>query len=199
MDRPSAAAHLGSRGRAARQRIDALVNNAGIYEARRRRCVRRRLARRLGADDAHQPAGVRPTCAGWPSSISATNGGGRIVNVASRAAWRGDSPAHWHYAASKGGDDRDDQVDRARLCGRRHPRLRRLARLHRHRDDRGISARAAAARRSSPKSRSAASPAPTKSPRRSAGWRPKRRRRRPAPSSTSTGQAMCGERGLGFA
>ena len=30
------------------------------------------------------------------------NGGGRIVNVASRAAWRGDSPSHWHYAASKG-------------------------------------------------------------------------------------------------
>jgi 3-oxoacyl-[acyl-carrier protein] reductase len=31
------------------------------------------------------------------------NGGGRIVNVASRAAYRGDSPAHWHYAASKAG------------------------------------------------------------------------------------------------
>ena len=28
---------------------------------------------------------------------------GRIVNIASRAAHRGDSPAHWHYAASKGG------------------------------------------------------------------------------------------------
>lgn len=26
----------------------------------------------------------------------------RIVNIASRAAWRGDSPDHWHYAASKG-------------------------------------------------------------------------------------------------
>ncbi|MFM8376991.1 MAG: SDR family oxidoreductase, partial [Phenylobacterium sp.] len=26
-----------------------------------------------------------------------------IVNVASRAAYRGDSPAHWHYAASKAG------------------------------------------------------------------------------------------------
>src|SRR4029450_5079227 len=29
------------------------------------------------------------------------NGEGRIVNVASRAAFRGDSPSHWHYAASK--------------------------------------------------------------------------------------------------
>jgi NAD(P)-dependent dehydrogenase (short-subunit alcohol dehydrogenase family) len=28
-------------------------------------------------------------------------GEGRIVNVASRAAFRGDSPQHWHYAASK--------------------------------------------------------------------------------------------------
>ena len=26
---------------------------------------------------------------------------GRIVNVASRASFRGDSPQHWHYAASK--------------------------------------------------------------------------------------------------
>jgi NAD(P)-dependent dehydrogenase (short-subunit alcohol dehydrogenase family) len=30
-------------------------------------------------------------------------GGGRIVNVASRAAYRGDSPEHWHYAAAKAG------------------------------------------------------------------------------------------------
>src|SRR5690242_20017307 len=29
--------------------------------------------------------------------------GGRIVNVSSRAGYRGDSPQHWHYAASKAG------------------------------------------------------------------------------------------------
>jgi NAD(P)-dependent dehydrogenase (short-subunit alcohol dehydrogenase family) len=29
--------------------------------------------------------------------------GGRIINVASRAAFRGDSSQHWHYAASKAG------------------------------------------------------------------------------------------------
>ena len=29
--------------------------------------------------------------------------GGRIVNIASRAAHRGDSPDHWHYAAAKAG------------------------------------------------------------------------------------------------
>ena len=57
-------------------------------------------------------------------------GGGRIVNVASRAAYRGDLPEHWHYAASKAGMVGDDQVDRARLCRREHPRLHRLPRLH---------------------------------------------------------------------
>ncbi len=45
-----------------------------------------------------------PSSAGWPCFTFRHAGrGGRIVNVASRAAWRGDSPAHWHYAASKGG------------------------------------------------------------------------------------------------
>ena len=34
---------------------------------------------------------------------SGDQGGGRIVHIASRAGHRGDSPAHWHYAASKGG------------------------------------------------------------------------------------------------
>ena len=29
--------------------------------------------------------------------------GGRIVHIASRAAYRGDSPDHWHYAAAKAG------------------------------------------------------------------------------------------------
>ncbi len=32
-----------------------------------------------------------------------TGQGGRLINVASRAAYRGDSPLHWHYAASKAG------------------------------------------------------------------------------------------------
>ena len=82
-------------------RIDALVNNAGIYEA---------------IDDDSPDSD-------WHSAWERTmrinlfasadlcrlavqhfrdNGGGRIINVASRAGSRGDSPAHWHYAASKG-------------------------------------------------------------------------------------------------
>lgn len=35
--------------------------------------------------------------------VKGDRGGGRIVHVASRAGHRGDSPDHWHYAASKGG------------------------------------------------------------------------------------------------
>jgi NAD(P)-dependent dehydrogenase (short-subunit alcohol dehydrogenase family) len=83
-------------------RIDALVNNAGIYEA---------VADDSAEDEWH---------AQWQRTLTINlqasadfcrlavrhfrerGGGGRIVNVASRAAFRGDSPSHWHYAASKG-------------------------------------------------------------------------------------------------
>jgi NAD(P)-dependent dehydrogenase (short-subunit alcohol dehydrogenase family) len=81
-------------------RIDALVNNAGIYEA---------VA--AEAPDAEWRNGWQRTLqinVQAPADLSRLavahfreNGGGRIVNVASRAGWRGDSPQHWHYAASK--------------------------------------------------------------------------------------------------
>ena len=82
--------------------IDVLVNNAGVFEA--------------VADDADDEAWH----AAWGRTMTINlqasadlcrlalahfraRGGGRIVNVASRAAYRGDSPQHWHYAASKAG------------------------------------------------------------------------------------------------
>jgi NAD(P)-dependent dehydrogenase (short-subunit alcohol dehydrogenase family) len=81
-------------------RVDVLVNNAGIYEA--------------VAEDAPeaewQAVWARTMQVNLQSAADLCrlaiahfrdNGGGRIVNVASRAAYRGDSPEHWHYAASK--------------------------------------------------------------------------------------------------
>ncbi len=83
-------------------RIDALVNNAGVYEAVP-----------LDARDRDWRTAWYSTLVinlQAPADLSRLavqhfqeNGGGRIVNVASRAGWRGDSPQHWHYAASKAG------------------------------------------------------------------------------------------------
>jgi 3-oxoacyl-[acyl-carrier protein] reductase len=84
-------------------RIDVLVSNAGVFE----------------------PVAVEAPLAEWQAGWARTlqinlqaaadlsrravlhwrerGAGGRLVNVASRAAYRGDSPLHWHYAASKAG------------------------------------------------------------------------------------------------
>src|SRR3990170_5238071 len=84
-------------------RIDALVNNAGIYEA---------VAEDSSDEQWHAAWGRMLTInLQAPADLSRLaighfrerGGGGRIVNVASRAAYRGDSPQHWHYAASKAG------------------------------------------------------------------------------------------------
>lgn len=81
--------------------IDVLINNAGIFEGVD-----------VDATDAEwQAAWTRTLTVNLQASADLcrlavqhfrTNNGGRIVNVASRAAFRGDSPNHWHYAASKG-------------------------------------------------------------------------------------------------
>ena len=84
--------------------IDVLINNAGIYEdvaddapdAEWHAAWARTLTINLqaAADLSRLAIAHFRTRGDGPR-------GGRIVNVASRAAFRGDSPAHWHYAASK--------------------------------------------------------------------------------------------------
>ena len=81
--------------------IDVLVNNAGVFE---------------DADIADADSFAATWARSHAINLQATadlcrhavlhfqqSAGGRIINVASRAGHRGDSPAHWHYAAAKGG------------------------------------------------------------------------------------------------
>jgi 3-oxoacyl-[acyl-carrier protein] reductase len=84
-------------------RIDVVVNNAGVFEAAP-------IGDGDEAWDAHWERTLRinlrasaDLCRLAVLHFRARGGGGRIVNVASRAGYRGDSPDHWHYAASKGG------------------------------------------------------------------------------------------------
>ncbi|HZB69618.1 MAG TPA: SDR family oxidoreductase [Sphingomicrobium sp.] len=82
-------------------RIDALVNNAGIYEAVADDASHKEWHGAWGrmlTINLQAPADLSRLAIGH---FRERGGGGRIVNVASRAAYRGDSPQHWHYAASK--------------------------------------------------------------------------------------------------
>ncbi|MET4897137.1 SDR family oxidoreductase [Sphingomonadaceae bacterium jetA1] len=81
--------------------IDMLVNNAGIFEANPIEAGdwSDNGARTMQANLTASAELCRRAVLHWRER----GVGGRIVNIASRAAHRGDSPAHWHYAASKGG------------------------------------------------------------------------------------------------
>ncbi|WP_088334585.1 SDR family NAD(P)-dependent oxidoreductase [Sphingomonas mucosissima] len=103
LDQPGAAAALWHSAIESLGSVDVLINNAGVFEAN------------------PIDGGDEEWLAGWERTMRInltasaelcrlavrhwqTRGvPGRIVNVASRAAYRGDSPAHWHYAASKSG------------------------------------------------------------------------------------------------
>ncbi|WP_293903866.1 SDR family oxidoreductase [Phenylobacterium sp.] len=84
-------------------RIDVLINNAGVFEAVavdaplanwQAQWSRTLQVNLQAAADLSRRAILHWRERGAP---------GRLVNIASRAAYRGDSPAHWHYAAAKAG------------------------------------------------------------------------------------------------
>ena len=83
--------------------IDILINNAGVFEENP-----------IGQDDAawianwNRTMQINLTASAALCRLAVRHwqdraAPGRIINIASRAAYRGDSPAHWHYAASKAG------------------------------------------------------------------------------------------------
>jgi 3-oxoacyl-[acyl-carrier protein] reductase len=85
----------------AAQRIDVVVNNAGIFEP---------IAVDAPLDEWHGAwARVMQVNLYAPADLCKlaishfrAHGGGKIINIASRAAHRGDAPDQWPYAASKG-------------------------------------------------------------------------------------------------
>lgn len=84
-------------------RIDVLINNAGVFEenllARPDEAWLESWNRTMQINLTASADLCRRAVLHWQASGAS----GRIVNIASRAAYRGDSPAHWHYAASKAG------------------------------------------------------------------------------------------------
>jgi NAD(P)-dependent dehydrogenase (short-subunit alcohol dehydrogenase family) len=101
---PAAPAHLWEQAlEQSGGRIDLLINNAGLFEANP--IERSDIAWLDAWEDTLR---INLTAAAELSRLAvrhwlATGSAGRIVHVASRAAYRGDSPDHWHYAAAKGG------------------------------------------------------------------------------------------------
>jgi len=100
---PVATGGLWERALVIHGRIDVLVNMAGIYPPAP---LDDPLDQWLGVWERSLAVNlVSPgvLCRGAVQAFAAQPGGGIIVNIASRAAFRGEDPDYWHYAAAKAG------------------------------------------------------------------------------------------------
>ena len=84
-------------------RIDVLINNAGVFENnpldQSEADWTANWERTMQINLTSSAILCRRAVLHWQDRTAE----GRIVNIASRAAYRGDSPQHWHYVASKAG------------------------------------------------------------------------------------------------
>lgn len=83
--------------------IDVLINNAGVFDANPLENDDHAWVEAWDRTMRINLTAAAELCRLAVLHWQSRGTGGRIVNVASRAAYRGDSPAHWHYAASKAG------------------------------------------------------------------------------------------------
>lgn len=103
LSRAEATARLWRDAVAVHGRIDVLVNNAGIYPPAP---IEQDLADWMKVWDISLAVNLKAPailCKEAVATYSSQPEGGIIINLASRAAFRGEDPEYWHYAAAKAG------------------------------------------------------------------------------------------------